>query len=159
MLIIYRTLSSLCLKRPVIEFGTGAISHKAILLGSSKVLLSHQSFNDRQNAECCKGNESLKIIACIMKELSKLHQLVYWNVVAVCSVTICSIRQHFITRHLHFWINYIVGWVTHCPSPTKWRHITVRPEHLEPAIRLYAVHTITSMRVYSLNVLAVKVNI
>ena len=157
MLIIYRTLSSLCLKRPVIEFGTGASSHKAIIFGSSKVLLSELQWQ----TECrvLQREWNLKIIACIMKELSKLHQLVYRNVVAVCSVTICSIRQHFIIRHFHFWINYIVGCVTHCLSPTKWRHIIVRPEHLEPAIWLYAVHAITSMRVYSLNVLAVKVNI
>ena len=78
----------------------------------------------------------------------------YLNVVAICSVTICSIRQILIIRHFRCEIHKVVCWVTHCPSPAKWRHITIGPEHVGRAIRLHQVHSIWSIRECCLAILA-----
>ncbi len=83
-----------------------------------------------------------------------LIQTINLNVVAVRPVTICSIRQILVIRHFRFGTHKVVGWVTHCPSPSEWRHITIDPEHVEPAIWLYLVHSILSMRECCLNISA-----
>ena len=72
-----------------------------------------------------------------------------------CYSHFCSHLSHkAVIRYFRFGIHQVVGWITHCPSPVKWRHIAIDPEHVELAIRLYLVHSILSMRESCLNISA-----
>ena len=97
-----------------------------------------------------KNRYSSKLNSCTSTSLNHL------NIIAVSSVTICTIRIILVIGHFCFRVSKIVSRVTHRPSSSKWRHITIRPEFAVPDVRLYFVHPIWSTRECGLDLLAIN---
>ena len=84
----------------------------------------------------------------------------YWDVVAISSVAVTSIRKLGVVCDLTLRSDIFIGSVTHGPSSIVWRHVTVGLKCIEMAssIRVQPVHAITPGKTSFLNVQAMKPN-